>query len=118
MNKILTSLIIKFIGTFVFAFIAFGIIINNPWPWVLLIAVIVTILNYVADLVIFPMYGNLAAAASDGIFAGIIAYIVSLTTPAHQATLFTMAVFALLIAVGEYFFHLYLSRTENALSEQ
>lgn len=114
MSQTAIALIVKFVMTFVFALIAFTVLINNPWTWVLALAVIATAVNYVlGDLFVLPKFGNAVASVGDGVMGALVAYIVSLVTPLFVVNLTSLLLFAVLVAVGEYFFHQYLSRNEK-----
>ncbi|WP_347488118.1 DUF2512 family protein [Desulfoscipio sp. XC116] len=114
MSKTATALIIKFIMTFVFAGIALAFIDHNTWGWIFVVAVVGTALNYfVGDLLVLPKYGNIVASVGDGVMASLTAYIISLLAPAFRTSFTALAILAVLIAVGEYFFHQYLLRSEK-----
>lgn len=113
-NNTAIALIVKLVITFVAALIAFTLLMDNPWSWILGVAVVATALNYlVGDLFVLPKYGNIIASIGDGIMAALVAYIASLISPLFQVTLLALLLFAVLIAVGEYFFHQYLQRSEK-----
>jgi len=112
-------LLVKFIMTFIMAIVAFSFFDVNPSGFVLLVALIATAGNYlVGDLYVLPAMGNVTASIGDGILGAILAYIVSLVTTAFDASLASLFIFAVLIAVGEYFFHPYLRRTKNVAPGQ
>lgn len=114
-NKNITALIAKLVMTFVAAWIAFGLIENAAFSWLLLTAVLVTAVNYViGDLYVLPRYRNIVASVGNGIMAAVVALIVHLVFPGVQATLPSLILFFFLIAVGEYFFHRYLLATKAA----
>lgn len=114
MNKTATALLIKFAMTFVFAAVAFMSLHNNTWTWVFVVALVGTALNYwVGDLMVLPRFGNLVASLGDGIMAALVAYIVDLLVIPFNTALTSLALFAILVAVGEYFFHQYLGRSEK-----
>lgn len=114
MSKTSVALIIKFAMTFIAAAIAFMVLEQNTWAWVALVALAGTILNYLAgDLLILPRFGNIVASLADGVLAAVTAYVVDLIVPAFTTTWGTLAAFAVLVAVAEYFFHAYLRRSEK-----
>lgn len=114
MNKTATALVIKFAMTFIFTAVAFMSLNNNAWIWVLIVALAATALNYwVGDLMVLPRYGNIVASLGDGIMAVLVAYIVDLLVVPFRTGLTALIAFGVLIAVGEYFFHQYLRRTEK-----
>ncbi|TYO98061.1 DUF2512 family protein [Desulfallas thermosapovorans] len=114
MNKTVTALLVKFIMTLVIAGIALVFIDNNAWTWALWVAIIGTAVNYlVGDLVVLPKYGNIVASIGDGVMAALVAYIIDLISPVFQTSFTALALLAVLVAVGEYFFHQYLLREEK-----
>lgn len=117
MNNTGTSLAIKFVMTFIVAAIAFYFLVRNPWSWILAVSIVVTAVNYlIGDLVVLPSYGNIVAAIGDGVMAGLVAYVMNLLFATFDTTIATLLTFGVLIAVGEYFFHQYLIKTEEAES--
>ncbi|MCL6559435.1 MAG: YndM family protein [Firmicutes bacterium] len=117
MSKTWTALLVKFVMTLIFAAATLAFIRGNSWGWVFVVAVVATILNYlVGDLLILPAFGNITAAISDGIIGALSAYVIDLLVPAFRTTTAALLIFAILIAVGEYFFHQYLLRSEKVES--
>ncbi|NLK01189.1 MAG: DUF2512 family protein [Clostridia bacterium] len=114
MSKTTNALLFKFLMTLVFAVIAFSLIGGNAFKWVFLVAVLGTVVDYlVGDLFILPQVGNLIASAINGVLAALIAFLTSMAIPAFVTRAFPLVVFGILIAVGEYFFHQYLLKTEE-----
>lgn len=114
MSRTTLALIFKFVMTVVFAAGAFILIDGNGWTWPIVVGVAGTILNYVlGDLVVLPRFGNIAASIGDGVLAALTAYVVDLIVPAFTTSATSLAVFAVLIAVGEYFFHQYLKASDR-----
>ncbi|NLJ33084.1 MAG: DUF2512 family protein [Firmicutes bacterium] len=114
MSTTTNALLFKFLMTLLVTGIAFGIIGGNDFKWVLLVAVLGTVIDYLAgDLLILPKVGSLMGAVINGVLAAVIALAVAMAVPAFTTTTFTVLVFAVLVAVGEYFFHRYLLRAEK-----
>ena len=114
MSTTTNALLFKFLMTLLVTGIAFGIIGGNDFKWVLLVAVLGTVIDYLAgDLLILPKVGSLMGAVINGVLAAVIALAVAMAVPAFTTTAFTVLVFAVLVAVGEYFFHRYLLRAEK-----
>lgn len=110
----LLSLLVKFAMTFVFAALAFFYITANPIMTVFWVALIAAVINYlVGDLLVLPSFGNTVASVGDGIMAALVAYIAGLTVPTFTAPIVNLFIFAILVAVGEYFFHQYLRQNEK-----
>jgi hypothetical protein len=103
------ALIIKFAATYLAAMIAFGYINDNSTSWILMVALAGTILNWVlGDLFVLPRYGNVIAAIGDGVMAAATAFIIDLFSTVFDTTLVSLITFAVIVAVAEYFFHMYL----------
>ena len=114
MEKTGTTLAIKFVMTFILAAVAFYFMVRNPWSWILAVSILVTAVNYlIGDLVILPSYGNLVAAIGDGVMAGIVAYIISLLFATFDTTAAALITFGVLIAIGVYFLHQYLTNNDD-----
>ncbi len=114
MSKTANALLFKFLMTLVFTGIAFGFIGGNTFMRVLLVAILGTVIDYlVGDLLILPKVGSFIGAIINGVLAAGIAFVVSMVIPAFTITTFSVLTFAILIGVGEYFFHQYLLRTEE-----
>lgn len=60
-----------------------------------------------------PNFGNMVASLGDGAMAAITAYIIDILTIEFVTNLPSLYAFAILIALGEYFFHAYLVKTEE-----
>ncbi|PRX30990.1 uncharacterized protein DUF2512 [Orenia metallireducens] len=109
MNSTTKALIIKFIMTFVFAAISFTFIANNTLGWSLIVAILVTALNYLlGDLLVLPNFGNITASIGDGLMGAFTVYLLDILSRNFATTFYTLSLFAILIVVGEYFFHQYL----------
>lgn len=109
-------LLIKFVMTFIIAMLAFSFLDLNPAGWVLFLAVAVTIVNYlVGDLYVLPNYNNIVASVGNGVLGIVVAYIVGLMTAAFNPTAGALFTFGILIAVGEYFYHAFVLRSEKVV---
>ncbi|MFO8059557.1 MAG: DUF2512 family protein [Bacillota bacterium] len=104
-----TALLIKLVMTFVLAVAAFTYIDGNPWSQVFWVSLIATVVNYlIGDSLVLPSLGNVVAAIGDGLMGSVVAYLAAVIMPAFSVTWTSLIVFAILVAVGEYFFHRYL----------
>ncbi|NLJ56221.1 MAG: DUF2512 family protein [Firmicutes bacterium] len=114
MSETTRALLFKFLMTLIITGIALGIIAGNAFKWVILVAILGTVIDYLAgDLLILPRVGSLIGAIINGGLAALIAIAVAMAAPAFTATTFSVLVFAVLIAVGEYFFHQYLLKADK-----
>jgi hypothetical protein len=107
-------LLFKFITTFIAAWASFQVYDQNPMNIVWIVAFAGTILKYiVGDLFIFPTMGNTFASIIDGVIAATTAYVVDLFINNFTTTATGLIIFAAIIAVSEYFFHIYLMKNEE-----
>ncbi len=82
MNRTANVILFKFLMTLVFAGIALGFVGGNTFEWVLLVAILGTVIDYlVGDLFILPRVGGLAAAVINGILEALIAFVVAIVVP-------------------------------------
>lgn len=118
MSQTAKALLFKLVMSLVFAWIAFGLIGVNAIEWTLLTGVLAAVLDYlVGDLLILPRVGSLIGAGINGVLAALIPLGVALIVPAFIVTAATVLTFAVLIAVGEYFFHRYLLEADKVAPE-
>lgn len=111
MSQTSKALLVKFLMTFVVAALAFRTL-GSTWSSILFLAVAGTILNYLlGDLLILPAAGNLVASVADGGLAALTAYLIDRVSTGLKTTSGRLMLFAVLIAVGEYFFHRYLIKS-------
>lgn len=114
MSRTLMALVLKFIMTLLFSWVAFGFVDGNPLGFIFTAAVLGTGLNYVlGDLFVLPRFGNIAASAGDGVMGALTALVVASFSTAYRTSFFSLVLFAVLIAAGEYFFHQYLLRSKK-----
>lgn len=107
--KTTIALIIKFIVMLAAAWVSFMIFGTAAFWTVLIIAAAGTVLNYlIGDLLFLPRFGNIVSLILDGILAGVLAWIVMRYTPVTYYYMTSVYVFALIVAVAEFFFHMYL----------
>lgn len=109
-----SALVIKLVITFVAGAIAFWFIEANAWSWILLVSAIAAAANYlVGDLIVLPAAGNTVASIVDGVTAAVVAWLASIFIPQFLVSFLSLAVFAIVVAVAEYFFHSYLKQDEK-----
>ncbi|MBU5676142.1 YndM family protein [Alkaliphilus sp. MSJ-5] len=119
MSNTTMALVVKFIMTFIAAWLTLGVMDRNPLLWVVIVSIVGTVLNYIlGDLVVLPNLGNIIASIGDGIMAAALAYIVDLFTIDFNTTFSGLAVFALIVAVAEYFFHIYLLQSDTVAPKE
>lgn len=114
MSKTSNALLFKFLMTLVVAWISLGAIGGNAFRWVLLVAILGTVIDYLAgDLLILPLVGSFIGALINGGLAALIVVVVGMIVPAFTITTPSVVVFAVLVAAGEYFFHRYLLKADE-----
>jgi hypothetical protein len=107
--KTTIALIIKFIVTMAAAWIAFMMFGTVAFWTVVIIAFAGTVINYlIGDLLILPRWGNVIAAICDGILGGLAAWMILAVAPVTYAFMNSVYIFAIIVAVAEFFFHMYL----------
>lgn len=115
MNGTYTKFLVKFILTFLAAVIAFFAVSKGAVFSLLFLSFLAASLNYaIGDLLILPSFGNSAASVGNGGLAAAAAYSYGMVDRALAVTGASLLVFALLIAVGEFFFHRYLRHDTKA----
>ncbi|KMT21940.1 DUF2512 family protein [Clostridium cylindrosporum] len=114
MSKSTGLLLTKLIATLVATWISFSLIANNILAFVLTLSVVVTVLNYlVGELFVLRNFGNLTATISDSGLAMITAYIVGSFAASFNANIISFITYGVLIAIIEYFLHMYILRTKE-----
>ncbi|MGD9567456.1 MAG: DUF2512 family protein [Sedimentibacter sp.] len=108
------TLLYKFITTFIAAWLAFALIDQNLMSIILTVAFAGVAFKYMlGDLFIFPTIGNMLASIIDGVLAAVTAYVFDLFSSSFSTSSTGLIIFAALIAISEYFFHIYLLKNEK-----
>jgi hypothetical protein len=114
MSKTASVLIIKYIITFIAVWIAFDYIERNTLGTLLFVALACTVINYlVGDLLVLPNLGNIVASIGDGLLGALVAYGLDLILVGFITTINALIIFGILIAIVEFFFHIYLTKRER-----
>lgn len=114
MNRTTMALLVKFLLTFIAGWVTLSLMDNNPINWVIGFAVLGTAINYlVGDLMVLPNLGNTVASIGDGAMAAITAYIIDLISPVFNTRFTTLVVLGILVALAEYFFHIYIKNSDK-----
>lgn len=110
----ITLLLYKFVTTFIAAWIAFQVVDYNPISMTLIIAIIGTVLKYILkDLFVFPTMGNVIASTIDGVLASTSIYVIDIFANNFVTSTTGLIIFAAIIAISEYFYHVYLIKNEK-----
>lgn len=115
-SNVILALVIKLVMTGVIAWIAAGLIDGNTWRAIVTLAVVATLVNYViGDLLVLKAAGHIVAALVNGILGAGVYWLLmkGVLLQAMKTSTTGLLVFGVLIAIGEYFFHLWLVRTEK-----
>jgi len=114
MSKTTKAILVKFVMTFILGWFTLGAIDGNYLGWILFFAVLVTTINYIiGDFMVLPSFGNIIASIGDGFMGAAIAYIIDIFSFNFTTSLPALTVLAVLIAMGEYFFHIYLNSSDK-----
>ena len=114
MNRTLLALVVKYLKTFAFAWLSFGITLSTPTGTIALAALIATAGNYfLGDLLILPAFGNVVAAIGDSLLGVATFYLGALVTRDLAVDVRSLFLFGVLILIGEHFFHRYLQSSEK-----
>ncbi|MFZ5649451.1 MAG: DUF2512 family protein [Bacillota bacterium] len=113
-SKAANVLLIKYAMTFLLAIVSFILTGLSSWGLVFAVSITVATLNYLlGDFYVLPKLGNITASVANGALAGLAAYFVNFFFPAFNASSAAILVFAVLIALGEYFFHRYIMKSRE-----
>lgn len=108
--KHVTALLIKFVMTTIVLEIVLGMLTNLTFTSVLYIAVAVTILAYIiGDLLILPATNNTVATIADIGLALATIYMFNFLWNTTTISFVNALISAVVIGVGEWFFHKYVS---------
>jgi len=114
--KTFIAITIKFVLTLGAAWIAFSLFGTTLFSRVLIIALSGTILNYlIGDLFILTAFGNIVATIADGFLIALTAYLV-LIYSYGSTTVTSFIIFVVIVAIVEYFFHIYLLKRKEISS--
>ncbi|MFP4697856.1 MAG: DUF2512 family protein [Eubacteriales bacterium] len=114
MSKTTMALISKFILTLIASWIAFSVVGDSTFTFALIVAIVGTTINYLlGDLYVLRNFGNTIASIGDGVFAILAAYIIGAFAYGIRISPTEFAVFGVIIALFEYFFHMYLLDTKE-----
>jgi hypothetical protein len=109
MKNTFLGLIMKLVLTFLATWIAYGLIVRNTVMWVFIVALAVTLVNYlIGDVMILVRYGHMSATVSNAVMAVIVTWLIDMLTVDFYMTWVSSLVFIVLIFIFEYFLHRYL----------
>lgn len=110
--KYLEAFVIKFAMIFAVLFLVLGLAYGVGVFDIFLISIIFSVLGFVGDLIIYPKTSNKIATGGDLILAFVAVWLLGLLFIENPDFSLVMAAIysAVLIAVGEWFFHIYLTK--------
>lgn len=110
------ALLVKLGFTFIAGLLTLALFDGNTWLAVLVWAAAVTAANYlIDDRYILPTVGNPIAAVVDGVLAAGLAWLLGVAFPWFRTTGATLVALAAVIAIMEYFFHVFLKESRTVL---
>ncbi|MEL7656987.1 MAG: DUF2512 family protein [Bacillota bacterium] len=110
--KATIAIIIKFVVIWAAAWISFSVFGYVGFYTVLTIAIAATVLNYlIGDLAVLPRLGNVIATILDGLLSAVTAYGILYYSAVTYYTMTSVLIFAVIVAVAEIFFHMYLVKS-------
>lgn len=114
MNRTTLALLFKFVMTFAAAWVSFGLMDGNTFGWLFIVALSGTALNYLlGDLLVLPAFGNIVASIGDGVMGAVLAYFISVLSRDFRISSMSLVTFGGIILIAEYFFHIYLKRSDK-----
>lgn len=110
--KYIEAFLIKFAMVFAVLFIILGLVYGTEIMDIFLISLVVSVIGFVEDLIIYPRTSNKIATAGDLILVFVIVWLLAIAWIENPDFSLVMASIysAVLIAAGEWFFHIYLSK--------
>jgi hypothetical protein len=110
--RYLEALLMKFAMVFVTIFLVFGIGYGVNVMEIFLLSLVVTGVGFVGDLLLYPKLGNNIATAGDFVLSFVLLWIFGgLWIQNPDFSLITASIFtAFLLAAGEWFYHIYLTK--------
>lgn len=111
--KNLTNLMIKTILVLAVLFILIPIFGKSTWTQTIITGLILVAISYlVGDMWILPKFGNLVAVLADLGLGALVVWSMARALPQFILTTAGVWTIAVVLAAGEWFFHLYLLTTQ------
>ena len=110
--KYIEAILIKFAMVFSVLFVVLGIAYGVEVFEIFILSLIITAVGFIGDLIIYPKTSNKVATGGDFVLVFLIVWLGGMWLIANpDFSLIMPALYsALLIAVGEWFFHIYLTK--------
>ncbi|HSI68481.1 MAG TPA: DUF2512 family protein [Planococcus sp. (in: firmicutes)] len=110
--KYAEAFLMKFAMVFVSIFVIFGLVFGVELMEILWISLVITVIGFVGDLLLYPKFGNNLATAGDLVLSFVLLWLLgALWIQNPDFSLVTASILtAILLAAGEWFYHIYLSK--------
>ncbi|TAA73552.1 DUF2512 family protein [Planococcus salinarum] len=110
--KYVEALLIKFAMIFAALFIILGLVYGVELIELFILSLIITAVGFVGDLIIYPKTSNKLATGGDFVIVFLAVWLLGLWLIENPDFSLIMAALysALLVAAGEWFFHIYLTK--------
>ena len=110
--KYIEALLMKFAMVFAVLFIILGLAYGVEFFDIFLISLAITIIGFVGDLVLYPRTSNKVATGGDLVLSFLLVWLFGMVLIENPDFSLVMAAIysAVVLAIGEWFFHIYLSK--------
>lgn len=110
--RYIEAILMKFAMVFAVLFVILGIVYGIELMDIFLISLVITIVGFIGDLVIYPKTSNKVATAGDLVLVFLLVWLLGMVWIENpESSLIMPAIFsAIIIAIGEWFFHIYLTK--------
>ena len=111
--KNIINFVIKLAFIFLMLFLLIPIFGKGTWTQTMITGLILALLAYImGDLWILPKFGNLMAVLADFGLVAVVVWLMMKALPQFTLTATGVWVIALVLALGEWLFHIYLKATQ------
>ncbi len=111
--KNLLNLIIKTAFIFIVLFLLIPVFGESTWTQTMITGLVLSLLAYiVGDMWVLPKFGNLLSVVVDFVIAGAVIWAMMKLLPQFVLSTSGVWIIALVLALGEWLFHLYLESTQ------
>lgn len=106
--KHLAALVIKFVLVAIVFEVLLNLMTNLTFGQILWLSLIVTVVSYaIGDLLVLPLSNNTVATIADALITFVVLYMYNMWADYTSIGIFDATISALLLGVGEWFFHKY-----------
>lgn len=110
--KYIEAILMKFVMVFAVLFVILGIAYGIELIDIFLISLAITVIGFIGDLLIYPRTSNKIATSGDLVLVFLLVWLLGMAWVENpESSLVMPAIYsAIVIALGEWFFHIYLSK--------